>query len=71
LQGGSQARRISAERAKAILENKGFHPHGHTGIVEAVEVVVAVGRKKKSFCISSGSAASEQQSSKLLTLKPR
>jgi hypothetical protein len=32
--------------AKAILESEGFHAYAHTGIVEAVEVVVAAGREK-------------------------
>jgi len=40
---------ISAERAKAVLESEGFHAHGHTGIVESVQVVVAVGREKNLF----------------------
>ena len=40
---------ISAERAKAIHESEGFHAYGHTGIVEAVEVVVAVGRDRNPF----------------------
>jgi hypothetical protein len=40
---------ISVERAKAIL-GEGFHAFGHTGIVEAIEVVVAeVGRGKNPF----------------------
>ncbi len=41
---------ISAERAKALLEREGFHTYGNTGIVEAIEVVVAaVGRGKNPF----------------------
>jgi len=40
---------ISAERAKAILESEGFHAYGHTGIVEEVEVIVAVGRERSPF----------------------
>ena len=32
---------VSAGRAKAILADAGHHAYGHTGIVEAVEVVVA------------------------------
>jgi hypothetical protein len=40
---------ISAERAEAIHESEGFHAYGHTGIVEAVEVVVAVGRDRNPF----------------------
>jgi hypothetical protein len=39
---------ISPERAKAILDSEGFHAYGHTGIAEALEVVVAaIGRRKK------------------------
>jgi hypothetical protein len=31
---------ISVERAREILEDAGFHAYGHTGIVEAVEIVI-------------------------------
>jgi hypothetical protein len=31
---------ISTEKAKAVLERAGFHAYGHTGIVEAVNVVL-------------------------------
>jgi hypothetical protein len=30
---------ISSEKAKAILEDRGYHAYGHTGIVEAFETV--------------------------------
>jgi len=40
---------ISPERAKSILDSAGFYAFGHTGVVEAVEVVVdAVGQKRLS-----------------------
>ena len=38
-QAAAQRAGISAERAKAILEDAGFIAHYHTGIGEAVEVV--------------------------------
>ena len=45
---GHIARRagISAERTTAILWNAGYHAYGHTGLVEAFDVVFnALGRK--------------------------
>jgi hypothetical protein len=33
----------SVEKAKELLEDAGFHAYGHTGIVEAVEIVMGRG----------------------------
>jgi hypothetical protein len=33
---------ISVERAESILEDAGYHAYGHTGVVDAVEIVLEV-----------------------------
>jgi hypothetical protein len=57
--------------AKAILESEGFHAYAHTGIVEAVEVVVAAGREKNPFVSAVAPPPPNSKSRKLLTLRPR
>jgi hypothetical protein len=37
---------ISVEKSKEILEDAGFHAHGHTGIVEAVEIVMVAPQRR-------------------------
>jgi len=42
---------ISAEKAKSILEDAGFVAHYHTGIDEAVEVVVQAARRDQTAAV--------------------